>query len=318
MSDLPVLPLWVTKYEGNTAHLTLEEDGAYTRLLRLMWRTPGCSIPADDGWVMRHMRVDQATFSRVVKPILVEFFHVEKGRWHSQKLTEVYHDADAKSKRRQEAGSKGGKAKALKTNETASSNATAMPEQCSSKPEPKPQPVLDVVVVLDAPAFERDPEPAFEFAELEANVKKWVNGSLNYSQPAALSLAPIIRLMNPNAGPQACTLDDVRIGLTTTAAQLHSKGKQVASLAYFEKPILQARDERLRPIPAPEPFNERVGQSQRADSRGGNGSGASAARPRGQYGDAAVITAALRRRERREAQAEIPDGCEDWGSERVG
>lgn len=141
MSELPVLPLWVTKYEGNTAHLTLEEDGAYTRLLRLLWRTPGCSIPTDAGWIMRHMRVDQTMFERVVQPILTEFFEIVSGRWHSQKLTEVYQDADAKTKRRQAAGSKGGKAKALKTQEPTSSNATALPEQCSSKPEPKPEPI---------------------------------------------------------------------------------------------------------------------------------------------------------------------------------
>lgn len=139
MSELPVLPLWVTKYEGNTAHLSMEEDGAYMRLLRLCWRTPGCTIPSDPSWIMRHMRADEAGYQRAIKPILDEFFVLSQGRWQNQKLLEVYHETDAKTKRRQVAGQKGGKAKALKTANKQPSNATVLLDQCSGKPKPKPQ-----------------------------------------------------------------------------------------------------------------------------------------------------------------------------------
>lgn len=139
MSALPVLPLWVTKYEGNTAHLTLEEDGAYTRLLRLSWRTPGCSVPADASWVMRHMRVDEATFARAVKPILDEFFEVVDGRWQNMRLLAEYRSATEKTERRKAAGQKGGKAKALKSPNKQSSNAKILLGHSSSKPEPKPR-----------------------------------------------------------------------------------------------------------------------------------------------------------------------------------
>ena len=36
MSQLPYFPLYPTDFEADTSHLTLEEDGAYNRLLRLM------------------------------------------------------------------------------------------------------------------------------------------------------------------------------------------------------------------------------------------------------------------------------------------
>lgn len=140
MSELPVLPLWVTKFEGKTAHLSLEEDGAYNRLMRLCWRTPTCTIPSDPQWITRQMRVDDATYARVVKPILDEFFQIEGGRWHSSRLLAEYESALAKTRRRQMAGAKGGKAKSLKKQQMRSSNATAMPEQCSSKPYPYPEP----------------------------------------------------------------------------------------------------------------------------------------------------------------------------------
>ncbi|MCP5097247.1 MAG: YdaU family protein, partial [Chloroflexi bacterium] len=35
--SLPYFPMYPTDFEADTSHLTLEEDGAYNRLLRLMW-----------------------------------------------------------------------------------------------------------------------------------------------------------------------------------------------------------------------------------------------------------------------------------------
>lgn len=50
--SLPYFPMFPTDFEAKTSHLTLAEDGAYNRLLRLMWMTPGCSLPDDDAWIM--------------------------------------------------------------------------------------------------------------------------------------------------------------------------------------------------------------------------------------------------------------------------
>ncbi len=135
MSDLPYMPLWVSKYEAHTAHLTLCEDGAYLRLLRLCWRTPGGTIPADDAWVQRQMRVDAETFAAYVKPILTEFFTIRRGRYVNDALKRFFDEATEKNQRRKNAGRKGGEAKARKTKDTAPSNATAKPEQCSGKTE---------------------------------------------------------------------------------------------------------------------------------------------------------------------------------------
>jgi uncharacterized protein YdaU (DUF1376 family) len=136
VSDLPILPLWVTKYEGKCAHLTLEEDGAHTRLLRLCWQTPGCTIPSDPLWIARRMRVDMPTYDRVVAPILSEFFVVENGRWHSYRLLAEYQRVMRKTQARKHAGAKGGKAKALKSGQSTPSNAKILPEQTLSKTLP--------------------------------------------------------------------------------------------------------------------------------------------------------------------------------------
>ena len=142
--SFPSLPLFVDDYEAATAHLSMEEDGCYSRLLRLCWRQPDCSIPADDGWIARRMRVDGEAYQRVVRPILAEFFTLSRGRWFQKRLREEHAYVRARSDARAEAGRKGGKAKAAKTKETNSSKATILPEQNGSKtvaPNPNPNPI---------------------------------------------------------------------------------------------------------------------------------------------------------------------------------
>jgi uncharacterized protein YdaU (DUF1376 family) len=148
VNDLPFMPLWIAKYDARTAHLTIEEDGAYMRLLRLCWVTPKCQLPADDAWIRRKMRVDQATYDRVVLPILGEFFKRSGSGtaavWFNPKLIEVYDDNFARSRARSEAGSRGGKSKALKSKAAASGKAKdlldglpqANEQQTATKPKP--------------------------------------------------------------------------------------------------------------------------------------------------------------------------------------
>jgi hypothetical protein len=78
------MPLYVTDYEGDTAHLTIEEDGAYMRLLRLCWRTPGCSVPDDKAWIYRQVRAHTNKEKGVIDTILDEFFTVEDGHFKSE------------------------------------------------------------------------------------------------------------------------------------------------------------------------------------------------------------------------------------------
>lgn len=148
--SLPYFPMYPTDFEAKTSHLTLEEDGAYNRLLRLMWMTPGCSLPDDDAWIMRRMRCDFDTFERVVKPLICEFMKCEKGRVFSPRLMQEHMLSSEKHKKRVDAGKKGGRpAKSLKSNETGLSNAKAMPKQ------PEPEPDIDTNVSMRGRAREK-------------------------------------------------------------------------------------------------------------------------------------------------------------------
>jgi uncharacterized protein YdaU (DUF1376 family) len=137
--SLPYFNLYPTDFEAKTSHLTLEEDGAYNRLLRLCWMTPGCSLPDDDAWIMRRMRVDEATYERVVKPLIGEFFTRKSGRVSNARLTKEHGTSVEKHDKRVSAGKAGGEAKARKTNNSHASNAVAKAYQ----PEPEPEPLRE-------------------------------------------------------------------------------------------------------------------------------------------------------------------------------
>lgn len=133
---LPYFPMYPTDFEGKTSHLTLVEDGAYNRLLRICWMTPGCDMPADEAWVMRRARARTDEEIDAVRAVLSEFFTVIDGRFSNAKLKRIFAETDEAHKKRVSAGSKGGKAKSLNSNKLKPSNAKAKPKQ----PEPEPEP----------------------------------------------------------------------------------------------------------------------------------------------------------------------------------
>lgn len=138
MAELPSMPLFIADYEAATAHLTVEEDGAYTRLLRLCWMTPGCSIPDDDAWITRRMRVDQDTYNRVVRPIIDEFFSRENGRVFQRRLMKEFKYVSRVSSERKKAGKRGAANKWQKTKENTDGKATDLPIANDKQTDGKP------------------------------------------------------------------------------------------------------------------------------------------------------------------------------------
>lgn len=180
--SLPYFPMFPSDFEAKTSHLTLEEDGAYNRLLRLMWMTNGCSLPDDDAWIMRRMRVDKDTYDRVVLVVIEEFCERRNGRVSNARLTKVFTESADKHKKRVLAGSKGGKAKALNNNNNHSSNAKAKPKQ----PEPEPEPNIEDTNVSLQVAPANDTSSAVS----------------RYNDAAAKAGWPQVQKMTPNRSKQ--------------------------------------------------------------------------------------------------------------------
>lgn len=129
---LAYFPMFPTDFDADTGHLSFAEDGAYNRLLRLSWRCPDAKMPDDLDWICRKARAVSAEDRALIEAVLSEFFTREKGKVFQRRLVAEWVKANEAHSRRVSAGKEGGVTKARKTKETTSSNATAMPEQCSS------------------------------------------------------------------------------------------------------------------------------------------------------------------------------------------
>lgn len=178
MSTHPCLPLWIDDYDAATAHLTPAEDGVYGRLLRLAWRTPGCSLPNDPAWIARKIRLSAEDFDAIAKPVLDEFFKVQRGRLSQKRLRSEYDSISRKKAARQTAGKKGGDAKAQNNNDKALSNATVLPGDTRAFPEPSPDPkpedktlALFAVEAGEGPPPQRADHGAKRGARLKADWK---------------------------------------------------------------------------------------------------------------------------------------------------
>jgi len=202
--SLPYFNLYPRDFEADTSHLSLEEDGAYNRLLRLCWMTPGCSLPDDDAWIMRRMRVDQDTYDRVVRVVLAEFFTRKSGRVRNARIAREYEQSSAAHEKRVLAGKSGGKAKALKTNNSDTSKAKAIPKQ--PEPEPEPEESSSVANATDSDAV--DPAKAV----WDAGVK--ILGASGVSDRQARSFVGKLRKDHPGQDSQilAAIMDCGRAG----------------------------------------------------------------------------------------------------------
>ncbi|AVX04212.1 hypothetical protein MXMO3_01686 [Maritalea myrionectae] len=181
--SLPYFPMYPSDFEAKTSHLTLAEDGAYNRLLRICWMTPGCTIPDDEAWIMRRVRALTDEDKEAVRTILAEFFTVENGRYSNAKLMQIWRESNKAHEKRKNAGAKGGKAKSLKNNNTAHSNAVAKPKQ------PEPEPNKEKELSKDSPkkgsrgsCLPDDWQPSNEFIDWPVQNLNW---TINRSQAEA-------------------------------------------------------------------------------------------------------------------------------------
>ena len=256
--DRDVQAIWLDLcgliYEAqDMGRLSVEEDG----VRRPYTRSELCKLTGDDPRVMNRA-ISQLVSHKVCEE--------EGGYLVSRRIAreELKAQLDASN------GAKGGKP-SLKDKAVAEKGVNPQ------KPDTR---TPDVAALIRAGANEFADIDGSDLDLLEANCRKWANGALAVTA-GPLVLAPIIRLLKPAAGGKPCTMDDVRDGITKAAASLHRRGEQVG-IAYFEKPILSARDARLKPLPEPENHHERAGQGQ--SERNGNGRGGDRPRSGGKHG----------------------------------
>lgn len=240
MATHPFIPLYVDDYDAATAHLTPAQDGVYGRLLRLCWRTPGCSLPADEAWISRKVRLTAGQWERDGKPVLQEFFKLQRGRLVQKRLKAEYENISRKKTARVAAGKRGGEAKARKEKEKPASNASFLPAHTRAFPEPYPEPV-------DTPP--KPPEGAFDLIGQDFE-KAWSaypdsgKATTNREKSRAAFLAQL-----PNAGGCA----PLRRSVEAFAAHVASQGQRAKAVPAFHRWLADHRWEAFLTKPAAEP-----------------------------------------------------------------
>ena len=216
MSKIPYMPLYVGDYEADTAHLTLVEDGVYTRLLRLCWKSPECMIPDDETWLFRKLRATTEDEKEIVRTIVAEFFQRKGGRVFQKRQIEEYNRVSEIYDARSAGGKKSAKVKALKKQENGSSSVDAEfeqnansddadVEQCSNSGETEFEQNANTVSTTRTRTRTKEEEKEEEGAQ----AREPENSNFAESEPAMQQASPPDRRPEPpNLSPGF--LDDLR------------------------------------------------------------------------------------------------------------
>lgn len=242
MSTHPYIPLYVDDYDAATAHLTPAQDGVYGRLMRLCWRTPGCSLPSDEAWIARKVRLSTSEWERVGKPVLEEFFTPFRGRLIQKRLKAEYDDISRKKSARVAAGKKGGTAKARKTQPKSASNATVLPQHTGAFPEPEPDPEPNTPPHSSASAQ--------VWSERLAEAKTAGGSGIDLTSPALHTYRDLKGLCEPQSG-EPCEWGEVLDAIRFEATKAAAKGKPIRTWTWVAERAVTFRDRRLAGMPAP-------------------------------------------------------------------
>ena len=156
MSERPFMQLYVSDFAGDTLTLTTEHIGAYLLLLIALWNADG-KLENDEEILSVTARLPIERW-RVIWARLSKFFEVGDEWVTHHRLTKELERFARKSAARAEAGSRGGKAKALKDKDRGVAIATRLPQHLpdtrnkGARTREDPTESL-VVVVFNSPEF---------------------------------------------------------------------------------------------------------------------------------------------------------------------
>ncbi len=126
MSERPFMQLYVSDFVGDTMDLSTEQVGAYLLLLMAMWNADGV-LKDDAAKLARVAKVSTENWPQVWGD-LAPYFEIEDGKVSHGRLTRELANFARKSAARKDAGSRGGKAKALKDNKSSVAIASGLPQ----------------------------------------------------------------------------------------------------------------------------------------------------------------------------------------------
>jgi uncharacterized protein YdaU (DUF1376 family) len=149
-------------YHKRTRHLKRDQHGAYFLLIGEAWQLGG-ALPDDDAKLAAWSLCTPEEWT-AMKPIVMEFFALRRGKWWHDRVREELASYEATSRKRKEAGKRGGKASHGSATENPEANAYLLPTKPEPEPEPKEEEAKASVAEATKPAKSRSYPEAFESA----------------------------------------------------------------------------------------------------------------------------------------------------------
>jgi uncharacterized protein YdaU (DUF1376 family) len=149
-------------YHKATRHLTRDQHGAYFLLLGEAWRLGG-SLPDDDHMLSAWALCTPAEWS-AMKATVMGFFSLRRSKWVHDRVREERASYETTSRKRKEAGKRGGMVSCGKTTE----NSQAIAYQLPTKPEPEPEENIDTPLAPKGAVDGGKPKITLRQADVEA------------------------------------------------------------------------------------------------------------------------------------------------------
>lgn len=141
MAEFPAFPFYCGDYLGDTMHLSLEEHGAYCKLLFIAWQSSECAIPADDVRLARMLGVTATRFRNKIWPGIESFWTKKGDFFYQKKQIKVREKVSRQVKTSRENGKQGGRPKSLKNND--SENPPGLLQDTQEEPDGNLEPNLN-------------------------------------------------------------------------------------------------------------------------------------------------------------------------------
>lgn len=143
------LPLFGDAYLADTHHLSLEEHGAYLKLLMIAWRSDPFGLPDDDKLLARMLGIPGRRWSKL-KPTVMAFWTLVEGRWIQARLAKERQFVDKKV--RQNRASANARWSAETHVKPSKEGCERISERISERNAPPPPPTVTNVTGAEAPS----------------------------------------------------------------------------------------------------------------------------------------------------------------------
>jgi uncharacterized protein YdaU (DUF1376 family) len=255
MSAPASMPMFGDAYLADTQHLTLEEHGAYFKLLLICWRTEACELPLDDKRLATMLGITPKKWSTIA-PTVMSFWTQNATGWQQKRLTKERRHVAKSLKQKSAAANTRWSANSLKDNGQGDAVAYAADDANVGQPH---MPLSPTQLEKKENSLASNPEAARDASRAQSvDASPPTAGAVRRSETAASEvLIEVMRLagmvMPPNDAPLveawlaqgADPAKHIYPAVRRVAERSARSGNSIRSMRYLDAAVKQQIDEQI-------------------------------------------------------------------------